>query len=245
MDKMLYVAMSGARQVMLKQATNSHNLANINTTGFKADIDNFKATQVYGPGHPARVYSEDQRMGISHKAGAIMNTGVPLDVAVNGDGFIAVQDVDGSEAYTRNGHLNVTEQGLLVNSAGYPVIGEAGPITLTAFNNVQIGSDGTITIMPVGQAGGEIAVVDRIKLVNPDTSVVQRNERGLFTTPEAAEPADADVTLATESLEDSNVNAVDALVTMIELSRQFESQIKLMTTAKDNDVASATLLRMS
>ena len=244
MDKMLYVAMSGARQVMLKQATNNHNLANVNTTGFKADIDNFKAMQVYGPGHPARVYSEDQRMGISHEPGPLMSTGMPLDIAVDGDGFIAVQDVDGSEAYTRNGHLNITEQGLLVNSAGYPVMGEAGPITLTAYNNVQIGTDGTITVMPVGQAGGEIAVLDRIKLVNPDTSVVERNERGLFTTPEI-EPGDAEVTLATESLESSNVNAVDSLVTMIELSRQFETQVKLMGTAEENDSAADKLLRMS
>lgn len=245
MDKMLYVAMSGSRQVMLKQATNSHNLANLNTTGFKADIDNFKAMPVYGPGQPVKVYAEDQRMGISHKAGSIISTGMPLDIAVNGDGFIAVQDIDGSEAYTRNGNLEITEQGLLVTSNGNPVLGEGGPITLTAYDNVQIGTDGTITVMPIGQAGGEIAVVDRIKLVNPERDTVERNERGLFSTAEEFEPANADVTLATESLENSNVNAVNALVTMIELSRQFETQVKLMKAAKDNDIAAAQLLKMS
>lgn len=245
MDRMIYVAMSGARQVMLKQATNSHNLANLNTTGFKADIDNFKATPVYGPGHPARVYGEDHRIGTSHAAGSIISTGMPLDVAVNGEGFIAVQDIDGSEAYTRNGNLEVTEQGLLVTSNGNPVLGEGGPITLTAYDNLQIGTDGTITVMPLGQAGGEIAVLDRIKLVNPDIQTVKRNERGLFTTPDIEQPADADITLATESLENSNVNAVNALVTMIELSRQFETQVKLMNAAKDNDMAAAQLLKMS
>ncbi|MFK8083251.1 MAG: flagellar basal-body rod protein FlgF [Granulosicoccus sp.] len=245
MDKMIYVAMSGARQVMLKQATNSHNLANLNTTGFKADIDNFKAMQVYGPGHPAKVYSEDQRMGISHAIGPLINTGQPLDIAVNGNGFIAVQDLDGSEVYTRNGNLEITDQGLLVTSNGDPVLGEGGPITLTTFENIQIGSDGTITVMPIGQAGGEIAVLDRIKLVNPDLNTIKRNERGLFTTTEQTEPADADVTLASESLESSNVNAIDALVTMIELSRQFETQVKLMKAAEDNDVAAAQLLKMS
>ncbi|MFK7861414.1 MAG: flagellar basal-body rod protein FlgF [Granulosicoccus sp.] len=245
MDKMIYTAMSGARQVMLKQATNSHNLANLNTTGFKADIDNFKAMQVYGPGHPAKVYGEDQRMGISHVAGPIINTGQPLDIAINGEGFIAIQDVDGAEAYTRNGNLEITDQGLLVTSNGNPVLGEGGPITLTTYENIQIGTDGTITVMPIGQAGGEIAVLDRIKLVNPDLTTVKRNERGLFTTPEQEEPADADVTLASESLESSNVNAVDALVTMIELSRQFETQVKLMKAAEDNDVAAAQLLKMS
>jgi len=242
---MIYVAMSGARQIMHKQATNSHNLANLNTTGFKADIDNFKAMQVYGPGHPARVYTEDQRMGVSHEQGSIISTGNALDIAVNGDGLIAVQDIDGSEAYTRNGNLQVTEQGLLVTSGGHPVLGDGGPITLTAYDNLQIGADGTITIMPIGQAGGEIAVIDRIKLVNPDPASLDRNVRGLFTSAEEFEPADANVTLASESLENSNVNAVDALVTMIELSRQFETQVKLMNAAKDNDVSAAQLLRMS
>jgi len=245
MDKMLYVAMSGARQVMLKQATNNHNLANINTTGFKSDIDHFKAMPVYGPGQPAKVYAEDHRMGVSHAAGSIINTGRTLDIAINGNGFIAVQDVDGSEAYTRNGNLQITEQGMLITSSGDPVLGEGGPITLTAYNNVQIGNDGTITVMPIGQAGGEIAVIDRIKLVNPDLDTVKRNERGLFTTPELDEPADADVTLASESLESSNVNAVNALVTMIELSRQFETQVKLMDAAKDNDVSAAKLLKLN
>jgi len=245
MDKMIYVAMSGARQVMLKQATNSHNLANLNTTGFKADIDNFKAMPVYGPGHPARVYGEDHRMGISHTAGSITTTGMPLDIAVNGEGFIAVQDIDGSEAYTRNGNLEITDQGLLVTSNGDPVLGEGGPITLTQYDNIQIGSDGTITVMPIGQAGGEIAVLDRIKLVNPDRESIKRNERGLFTTPDEIQAADANVKLATESLESSNVNAVNALVTMIELSRQFETQVKLMDAAKDNDIAAAKLLKLN
>ena len=170
---------------------------------------------------------------------------MPLDIAVNGEGFIAIQDVDGSEAYTRNGNLEITEQGLLVTSNGNPVLGEGGPITLTAYDNIQIGNDGTITVMPIGQAGGEIAVLDRIKLVNPDKATVERNERGLFTTPEQDLPADADVTLATGSLESSNVNAVQALVTMIELSRQFETQVKLMNAAKDNDQSAAQLLKMS
>ena len=245
MDKMMYVAMSGARQVMLKQASNSHNLANLNTNGFKADIDNFKAMPVYGPGLPGRVYGENHRSGVDHSPGQLISTGVPLDVAVDGDGFIAVQDVDGTEAYTRNGSMRVTEQGLLVTSSGDPVLGEGGPITLSAYDDILIGRDGTITIRPMGQGGGELAVLDRIKLVNPARSDIERNERGLFTTENEEEPADADVKLATESLETSNVNSVAALVTMIELSRQYETQVKMMSTAKENDVSAAQLLKIS
>lgn len=245
MDKMMFLAMSGARQVMLKQASNSHNLANLNTTGFKADIDNFKSMPVYGPGHPGRVYAEDHRMGIDHTAGQLINTGVPLDIAVNGDGFIAVQDIDGTESYTRDGSLRVTEQGLLVTSGGHPVLGEGGPITLTPYSDILIGIDGTITVQPLGQGGGELAVLDRIKLVNPERDSVKRNERGLFTTPEGEQPANAEVTLATETLETSNVNAIEALVNMIELSRQFEAQVKMMSAAEDNDKAAAQLLKMN
>jgi flagellar basal-body rod protein FlgF len=242
---MIFVAMSGARQVMLKQATNSHNLANLNTTGFKADIDSFKAMPVYGPGNPARVYGEDHRMGIDHTAGQLISTGVPLDVAIDGDGFIAVQNADGTEAYTRNGNLQVTEQGLLVTSAGDPVLGDGGPITLSPYEEVMIGRDGTVTIRPLGQGAGELVSLDRIKLVNPERASLQRNPRGLFTSNNGVEPANAEVKLATESLETSNVNAVQALVTMIELSRQFETQVKLMSAAEDNDIAAAQLLKMS
>lgn len=241
----MYVAMSAARQVMIKQGTNNHNLANINTTGFKADIDNFKAMPVYGPGHPGRVYGEDHRSGIDHTQGQLISTGVPLDIAVNGNGYIAVQNEDGSEAYTRDGSLRVTAQGLLTTSAGHPVLGEGGPITLSPYNDILIGSDGTITIQPLGQAGGELAVIDRIKLVNPDNQSIERTANGLFKTAAGEEPPDADVSLATESLETSNVNSVAALVNMIELSRQFEAQIKMMSAAEDNDVAAAQLLKLN
>jgi flagellar basal-body rod protein FlgF len=245
MDNMVYVAMSAARQVMIKQGTNNHNLANINTTGFKADIDNFKSMPVYGPGHPSRVYGEDHRSGIDHTQGQLISTGVALDIAVNGDGFIAVQNEDGSEAYTRDGSLSVTEQGLLVTSAGHPVMGNGGPISLSPYSDIFIGSDGTVTIQPLGQSGGELAVVDRIKLVNPDTDTVTRTRNGLFSTDQQEEPANGEVSLATGSLETSNVSSVSALVNMIELSRQFEAQVKMMKAAEDNDVTAAQLLKIS
>lgn len=241
----MYVAMSAARQVMIKQGTNNHNLANINTTGFKADVDSFKSMPVYGPGNPSRVYGQDHRAGIDHTQGKLISTGVPLDIAVNGDGFIAVQNDDGTEAYTRDGHLRVTEQGLLVTSAGHPVLGNGGPITLTPYEKILIGSDGTLTLQPLGQDGGELAVIDRIKLVNPDADTVSRTRNGLFSTVQPEEPANAEVSLATGSLETSNVNSVSALVNMIELSRQFEAQVKMMKTAEDNDVTAAQLLKLS
>ena len=243
MDKMLYVAMSGARQTMLEQSTNNHNLANLNTTGFKAQMNMFQAMPVVGPGHADRIYTQTSQVGTNHSQGGLINTGNSLDVALNGPGFIAIQDVDGSEVYTRSGDLRITAQGLLETSTGYPVLGNGGPITMSPYDDITIGNDGTITIRPMGQSEAELAVTDRIKLVNPDPNGLIRNERGLFTNDNATEPTDGSVRLVSKSLEASNVSSVEALITMIELARQYETQVKLMNVAVENDVAANRLLQ--
>jgi flagellar basal-body rod protein FlgF len=245
MDHMIYLAMSGAKEIMLRQSSNNHNLANVNTTGFKADLDAFKSLPVYGPGQPGRVYVQDERAGIDLSSGQINSTGRDLDVAINGEGFIAVQDRDGSEGYTRAGDLRVTSTGLLETGAGHPVMGNGGPIAIPPFEKILIGQDGTISIQPLGQSEANLAVVDRIKLVKPDTASLEKAPTGMLHLKEGATAeADASVTLASGALEGSNVNAVEALVNMIELSRQFELQVKMMKTAEDNDAASARLLQL-
>lgn len=226
---------------MHRQAINSHNLANVDTTGFRRALDGFEALPMYGPGHPGRVQVQDRSQGADLAQGAIRTTGDTLDIAIQGQGFIAVQDVDGNEAWTRNGDLSIGPDGLLQTSAGQPVLGNAGPIVLTAFEEMDIAEDGTITVRPLGQGGAELAVIDRIRLVNPDPATIKRNERGLFTSDIEA-VADANVTIQSGALETSNVNTVDSLVTMIELARQFETQVKLMQTAEDTDSAATRLL---
>ncbi|MDO6460409.1 flagellar basal-body rod protein FlgF [Granulosicoccaceae sp. 1_MG-2023] len=246
MDKMIYLAMSGAKETMLRQASNNHNLANLNTTGFKADLDSLSAAPVYGPGHPGRVYVQDESVGADLAGGEIITTGRALDVAVNGDGFIAVQDRDGSEGYTRAGELRVNAFGLLENGAGYPVMGNGGPIAVPPFESIEIGADGTISIKPAGADAGTLAVVDRIKLVNPDPADISKGETGLFHLADGAEAEnDASVQLVSGALEGSNVNAVEAMVKMIELARQYEMQIKTMSTAEENDQAASKLLQLS
>lgn len=245
MDKMVYVAMSGARQTLLKQGNNNHNLANINTTGFKSQMDSLAAIPLSGPGQASRVYAKANHAGSNFEQGNLVRTGNALDIAINGNGFIAVQDVDGSEAYTRAGDLRITAGGLLQTSKGNLVLGDGGPISLSPYDELTIGNDGTITIRPLGQSQAELAVVDRIKLVNPDTSLLTRNERGLFVSEAGVEPADGSVKIESESLESSNVNSVEALVTMIELSRQFETQVKMMNLAQENDAKASRLLQTS
>ncbi len=245
MDRMLYVAMSGAKQTMLAQAVNTNNLANVNTTGFRADLEAFRSLPVYGPGYPSRVYAQTERPGMDLLAGTFSTTGRELDVAVNGEGWIAVQDADGKEAYTRAGDLRVTVNGRLETGAGRAVMGNGGPIAVPPFEKFEIGADGTISIRPIGQAANALAVVDRIKLVKPPQGQMEKGTDGLMRVKDGKDAvADATVQLSSGVLESSNVNAIEAMVRMLELGRQFETQIKMMRAAQENDAASAQLMRM-
>ncbi|MCK9530848.1 MAG: flagellar basal-body rod protein FlgF [Gammaproteobacteria bacterium] len=246
MDKMLYIAMSGAKQTVLAQVVNTNNLANVSTTGFKADLAQFRAMPVFGAGMPTRVYAMAERPGSDMSHGPLTTTGRELDLAVRGEGWIAVQAPDGSEAYTRAGDLRLDSMGMLVNGAGYPVLGNAGPIAVPPFEKIEIGVDGTISIRPVGQAPNVLAEVERIKLVNPPAEELTKGQDGLMhRTDGQPAPADAAVHLVSGALEGSNVSAVESMVNMITLARQYEAQLKMMETAKDNDAAADQLLRMA
>ncbi len=245
MDRMLYVAMSGAKQNMLAQAINSNNLANISTTGFRADLAAARSMPLFGgSGHPTRVYSMTEKPGIDFKQGAMSTTGRDLDIAIAGEGFLSVQSADGNEAYTRAGDLRTDNAGVLHTGAGHIVLGEGGPIIIPESAKVDIGKDGTISITQVGEGGGS-TVIDRLKLVNPDAKELKRNENGLFVlkSGEAAE-ASEDVSVVSGTIETSNVNAADALVTMIELARQFEMQVKMLKTAEQNNAQAAQMMKL-
>ncbi|MGB5717370.1 MAG: flagellar basal-body rod protein FlgF [Gammaproteobacteria bacterium] len=243
MDRLLYVAMSGARETMQAQTVNTQNLANASTTGFRADLQSFQSLPVNGPGYASRVYGMATDQGIDTSPGSVMGTGRELDVAINGDGWIAVQGPDGNEAYTRAGNLRVDSLGLLRTGAGRPVMGNGAPIAIPPAEKIQIAGDGTISIRPLGQ--NTLAVVDRIKLVNPPSAQLQKGADGLVHLKggDAAE-ADASVQLQVGALESSNVNTVEAMVNLIQLARQYETQVKMMANAEENDRASAQLMRM-
>ncbi len=246
MDKLLYVAMSGAKETLRAQAANTHNLANSNTTGFKADLSAFQSRAVTGPGYASRVYATDSSIGWDHAVGSQTATGNPLDLAVHGQGFIAVQDANGKEAYTRAGDLHVDPSGQLLTATGLPVMGDNGPISVPPSTSVTVAADGTISIIPLGQSVQTSANVARIKLVNPPLDTVQRGADGLFRTADGVPaPADAATTVSPGSLESSNVDLASCMVNMIELSRRFELQIKALKTAQDDGAASAKLLQAS
>lgn len=244
MDRMLYVAMSGASETLLAQSTNSHNLANANTTGFLADLQQFRSMPVFGDGFPSRVYALSERPRIDFTPGPIHATKRDLDVAVKGDGWIAVQAPDGSEAYSRAGDLQIDANGLLTTGTGLPVMGNAGPIAIPPAEKIEFATDGTISIKPLGQTATELAVIDRIRLVNPSIDQLDKGEDGLIRMKDGG-PAEvsADIQLVSGYLEGSNVNLVDQMVDMIELARRFELQVKMMKTAEQTDAASASILR--
>jgi len=246
MDRSLYVAMSGAKETLLAQTSNNHNLANAGTNGFKADLSAFQSRAVQGPGYASRVYSTDATVGFDNTTGALAATGQELDVAVQGDGWIAVQGRNGQEAYTRAGDLHVDVNGLLLTATGHPVLNDSGPISIPPYTTIHVGRDGTISIVPVGQQASTMAAIARIKLVNPPASALLRGEDGLFHTTNGT-PADGDasVSLASGVLESSNVNVADAMVQMIELARRFDLQIKAMKNTDENAQVTAKLLGLS
>jgi flagellar basal-body rod protein FlgF len=247
MDRSLYVAMSGAKQTLLAQTANANNLANAQTTGFKSDLEQFRSQPVFGAGYPTRVYAMTERPGTDLSHGAMQTTGRDLDVAINGEGFIAVQGADGKEAYTRAGDLHVTPEGLLQTGAGLQVLGQGGPIAIPPSEKLTIGGDGTISIIPMGTGNATTLVeVERIKLVNPALANLEKLDDGLLHAKDGKPlTADADVKLAAGVLEGSNVNPINAMVDMIELARNFELQTKVMKTVDENAGASARLMQMA
>jgi flagellar basal-body rod protein FlgF len=246
MDRLVYTAMTGARHTMEQQATVSNNLANATTTGFRAQLDSFRAVPVVSEGLPTRAFVVDATVGSDFRSGPIQTTGRSLDVAIRDQGWIAVQSADGSEAYTRNGSLKVSDNGLLQTSSGQTVLGDGGPIAIPPDSNVSIASDGTVSVIANTFQPGPANVLGRIKLVNPDTKTLLRGDDGLFRqadgTPAENDPA---VRVVDGALEGSNVSAVDSMVNMISLARQFEMQMSLLKNAENNAAKATQILALS
>ncbi|KAA1173862.1 flagellar basal body rod protein FlgF [Marinobacter salinexigens] len=248
MDKALYIGMSGAKQNMLAQRAHANNLANVNTTGFKKDFAQARSMPVFGEHYPTRAYAMTERPGTDLSGGALMDTGRKLDVAVENEGWLAVQNDQGEEVFTRTGSLQIDVNGIVRLAGGEMVMGNGGPVALPPFENVQVGADGTISIVPVGGAPDELVEVDRLKLVNPPAEALEKGTDGFIRRkPDQAidgpEPPDGNLRVATGFLEASNVNAVEEMIANLEQSRQYEMQVKVMRTANENSEATARLLQ--
>jgi flagellar basal-body rod protein FlgF len=246
MDRLIYTAASGAKHIMEQQATTSNNLANLSTTGFRAQLDTFRAVPVQGEGLPTRAFVVDNTVGADFSSGALQATGRDLDVAIKGKGWIAVQNPDGTESYTRNGALQLSPNGILQTSTGQTIAGEGGPITIPPDVTVSVGTDGTISTLSNTTTPAAPTVLGRIKLVNPKEADLVRGDDGMFRLKDgSSSQADPSVTVTGGALEGSNVSAVDAMVNMISLGRSFETQMSLLKNAENNATKATQILALT
>jgi flagellar basal-body rod protein FlgF len=240
MDRMIYLSMSGAKATMQRQDVLANNLANVSTPGFRAELHAFRSVPVQGSGASTRVYALESTPGYDATPGVVSATGRNLDVALRGNAWLALQSLDGTEAYTRAGSLDVSADGTLTTRSGLPVLGDGGPIQVPANSAISIAADGTVSAR---NAAGVSTSVGRLKLVTPEAPL-QRGDDGLFRADEGDLPADATARLQDGALEGSNVNPVEAMVSMIGAARQFEAQMKLIQTAQADANAAGKLLSM-
>ncbi|WP_404336115.1 flagellar basal-body rod protein FlgF [Sphingomonas sp. MMS12-HWE2-04] len=245
MDRLVYTALSGLRSQMAAQSTIANNIANASTIGFRAERTSFDRLVLQGQGFESRQFSAEEVDDFDRTAGALTQTARPLDIAVTGDAWIAVQATDGSEAYTRRGDLSVAPSGVLETGDGFPVMGSGGPITVPPYQSIAIANDGTISIVPPGGDPNQPQVIDTIKLASPEgTQTAKGLDNLLHVKGGGVLPADMDARVETGALEQSNVNMTQALVDMIENQRSYEVQANLLKEAKTMDESAASLMRM-
>jgi flagellar basal-body rod protein FlgF len=238
MDRLIYLAMSGAKATMQRQDTLANNLANVSTVGFRAELAAFRAVPVEGSGASTRVYALESTPGYDASSGQVAATGRNLDVAMRGSAWLAVQGLDGTEAYTRGGSLDVNADGTLITSSGLTVLGDGGPIQVPADTQVSIAADGTVSATA---ADGRSTSIGKLKLVTPEAPLT-RGTDGLFRAAEGELAADTSAQVQDGALEGSNVSAVETMIQMIAAARQFEAQMKSLSTAEGNDKAAEQLL---
>lgn len=246
MDRLIYTAMTGLKHIMEQQSTTANNLANSTTTGFRAQIDSFRAVPVLSDGLPTRAFVVDATVGTNFNSGVIQTTGRELDVAIRDRGWFAVQRADGTEAYTRNGSFKLNENGVLQTQDGLTVVGDGGPLTIPPEGKIAFANDGTVSAVATNVVPLFTSMIGRLKLVNPNDGDLVRGTDGLFETKDRQPlSADAAVTVVSGALEGSNVNVVEEMVNMISQARQFDLQTKLIQNAENNATKAGQIFSLS
>lgn len=246
MDPVLYTSLSSATIDFSREGISANNLANVNTPGFKADL--FAAQTMYMPNGGEGYNDVMQAMAVQMPnridltPGPLMTTSRDLDLAVDGDGWFAVQSGNG-EAYTRAGNFIIDSNGMLTTAAGQPVLGDGGPISIPPAQRIDIGRDGTISIIPLDAKPNEVAVLDRIKLVQLDGKQAYKDENGLIRLQGGAKAVPStEIKLVQGALEGSNVSAIDQMINLISTGREFDASLKLMQAVDENTAKLAQVL---
>jgi flagellar basal-body rod protein FlgF len=241
-DKLIYTDLAAMRGAMARQTAIAHNLANAVTPGFRADLAQARAVWVNSKSGDTRIMPTESINAADMSSGAIAHTGRTLDISMNGDSMLAVQAEDGTESYTRRGDLQISASGLLTTGDGYPVIGKSGPVTIVNADSISIDTQGRISTIA---AGGNPQIVDILKIVSPSGQSITKSENGLFISPSGTLPEDPDARILPGALEGSNVMASEELVSMIEASRSWDNQLKLLTSARELDSSTTDLMKIS
>jgi flagellar basal-body rod protein FlgF len=245
MDRLIYTSLTAMRGSMARQTATANNLANAQTPGFRAEISEAQSLWLRGEGANTRAFANENVIAADMRSGTITHSGRDLDVALAGDAMLTVQAPDGDESYTRRGDLQISANGLLTTGDGHPVQGSAGPITLPPYDSVAIDAEGRIHIVPAGGDAAQPQEIDRLRLVTPAGSDIVKGLDGLFRVKGGGIlPDDPDARVITRSIEGSNVNATTALVEMIEASRSWDTQLKLIGDARDLDAATTDLMQL-
>ena len=240
MDALIYTAMSGAERALRGQQVHANNLANMDTAGFRANMELATASKLPGYGYDDRHMTQLQANAVNTRQGTLKATGRELDVAISGDGFFAVQGPTG-EAYTRAGAITLDADGTMTVN-GMPLLGDGGPIVLPPYRKIEIGQDGTVSILGQGTTA-EMQVIDRLKLVKPETSELTKNEAGLIVARDGL-PLQSDTTVLVRPghLEGSNVSAIEEMVATMSLNRTFEVQMKMFKASDSMNEAGNRLI---
>ncbi|NIJ39657.1 flagellar basal-body rod protein FlgF [Sphingopyxis panaciterrae] len=245
MDRLIYTSLTAMRGSMARQTAIANNLANAQTPGFRADMAEAQTLWLNGSGVNARAVSSEEVIGADMRAGTITATGRDLDIAMQGDAMLVVQAADGEEAYTRRGDLMVAPSGLLSTGDGHPVQGTQGPVTIPPADAVTIDDEGRVFVVPAGGDPENPVEVDRLRLATPTGSDIVKGLDNLFRVKGGGIlPDDPEARVITRSIEGSNVAATSALVEMIEASKSWDSQLKLISDARDMDSATANLMQL-
>lgn len=246
MDPALYISMTGAKRSLAEQGVYSNNLANVNSPGFRQDLYQAQSLYLNGSNLPTQVYTASEMSAIDTKAGPMMSTNRELDAAIRGKGWFVIQNENGRQALSRMGSFLVNDAGLLTTSNGDLVMGEGGPISIPPYESIQLAEDGSISVVPLGEKPSAVTILDRLLLVNPNQKQLFKGGDGNVYLRGGTQDfsADAQVRIAPRTLEGSNVNAVDQMVHMINASKEFETQLKLMKSVDENQEVLARLLQV-
>ena len=249
MDKLIYTAFNTVNNIYDNRAVRAQNLANISVPGYKRDLgsksvgtaflDNMQTLQ------SRAMAIQDDNNYFSSQPGSLSQTDVDTDIAISGDGYFLVQGT-GAPSLSRRGDLRVANDGTLENGTSQKILNsELLPIQVPAYRAMKISDDGNVIIEPLGSDPGTEQVIGKIAMTLAEGVSLKKFADGEIRALDGTvPPLDDTVSVLPKHVELSNVNVTEELINSIEDQRQYEINIKMISSASELDESGATLMRM-